>query len=365
MMPRYRLGTVAMVAGSLRAAIPLLRGATVRRLCTLALAGWIVAVASPARAAGVALVTYGKAESRLQALASEEVRRGLREAGWDIVPPFSEVENATVKGCMGEASPWTCMRFVTNNKGIDRLVAVQVDAEAVSGSQAQLVITGQLVWQSSSAKLAQTKYCLACKEEEVRTYAAQISKYLIDEYVLAMTVAKVEVKSQPVGAEVVLDGALAGLTNNVFITSPGKHQVVVRLGGYQNEQREIETKAGTVQKLEVVLRAAGEAKPSEPTAKGRGPLAPKVMVGVGAAVMVAAAGLAWKFDEDQTTYVEGDPMADTTYREWNVPMAIVGAAGAAVAVAGGVWWWRSNKRSTKPAVTATARGVSLGVTGSF
>ncbi len=364
MMLLPRLGKGTAVAGLIRTAICSPRASFVLRACTLVLAGWIIAAAGPARAAGVALVTYGKAESRLQALASEEVRRSLREAGWDIVPPFSEVENATVKGCMGDASPWTCMRFVTNNKGIDRLVAVQVDAEAVSGSQAQLVLTGQLVWQSSSAKLAQTKYCLACKDDEVRTYAAQISKYLIDEYVLAMTVAKVEVKSQPVGAEVVLDGALAGLTNNVFITSPGKHQVVVRLGGYQSEQREVETKAGTVQKLDVVLRAAGEAKPSEPKAKGRGTLAPKVMVGVGAGVTLAALGLFLAFDEDERLLSSEEFAKEPKYRDWGVPMAIVGATGVAVAAAGGVWWWKS-KRSTKPAVTATARGVSIGLTGTF
>lgn len=363
MMLLPRLGKGTLVAGPIRTAISSLRDAFVRRLCTLALAGWIVAAAGHARAAGVALITYGKAESRLQAIASEEVGRALRAAGWEIVPSFTDAENATVKGCIGNATPWACMRFVTNNKGIDRLVAVQVDAEAVSGSQSQLVITGQLVWHGSSAKLAQTKYCLACKDEEVRTYAAQISKYLIDEYVLALTVAKVEVKSEPVGAEVVLDGALAGLTNNVFITSPGKHQVVVRLGGYQNEQREIEAKAGAVQKVEVVLRAVGAEELPKPEAPGVG-LAPKVLVGVGAGVTAAALGLFLAFDEDQQTLSSAEFADKPTYRDWGVPMAIAGATGVAVAVAGGVWWWKS-KRSTKPAVTATARGVSIGLTGSF
>lgn len=321
-------------------------------------------MAGHAHAAGAALVTYGKAESRLQAIAATEVGRALREAGWELVPAFSDVENATVRGCMGDPSPWTCMRFVTNNKGIDRLVAVQVDAEAMTGSQAQVVITGQLVWHSSSAKLTQTKYCLACKDEEVRAYAAQISKYLLEEYVTAMTVAKVEVKSQPVGAEVVLDGALAGLTNNVFITSPGKHQVVVRLGGYQSAQREVETKAGAVVKVEVVLNAVGQEKLPEIETKGRGEFAPKVMVGVGAGVTLAALGLFLVFDEDERTLSSADFADEPTYRDWGVPMAIAGAAGAAVAVAGGVWWWKS-KRSTKPAVTATAQGVSVGLTGTF
>lgn len=323
-------------------------------------------MAGHAHAAGAALVTYGKAESRLQAIAATEVGRALREAGWELVPAFSDVENATVRGCMGDPSPWTCMRFVTNNKGIDRLVAVQVDAEAMTGSQAQVVITGQLVWHSSSAKLTQTKYCLACKDEEVRAYAAQISKYLLEEYVTAMTVAKVEVKSQPVGAEVVLDGALAGLTNNVFITSPGKHQVVVRLGGYQSAQREVETKAGAVVKVEVALQPAGAAA-VEPESKSwrDSTLVPKVMVGAGVVTMVAAAvlGLSNLVDEDKQTYPT--ETSQRTYTDWGRPMAIVGATSAVVAVAGGVWWWRNSKRSTKPAVTATARGVSLGVTGSF
>lgn len=364
MMQPSRQRAAASVVDSTRTAVRSApESVVVRWLCRLVVVGSLLVAAGQAHAAGVALVTYGKAESRLQALAAAEVGRVLREAGWEVVPPFSEVENATVKGCMGEASPWTCMRFVTNNKGIDRLVAVRVDAEAVSGSQAQLVITGQLVWQSSSAKLAQTKYCLACKDDEVRTYAAQISKYLIDEYVLAMTVAKVEVKSQPVGAEVVLDGALAGLTNSVFITSPGKHQVVVRLGGYQREQREVEAKAGAVQKLEVVLQPVGVAV--APKSGGGAGLAPKVMTGAGVAVMVAAAALYFAFDENQKTLSTEGFAAEPTYRDWGVPMAVAGAAGAAVAAAGGVWWWRSGKRSTKPAVSATARGVSVGVTGSF
>lgn len=368
MMQLHRLGRVALVAGPTRTAIHSVRPAAALRwlgslAVALVVALWVVA--GHAHAAGAALVTYGKADSRLQTIAATEVGRALREAGWELVPAFSDVENATVRGCMGDPSPWTCMRFVTNNKGIDRLVAVQVDAEAMTGSQAQVVITGQLVWHSSSAKLTQTKYCLACKDEEVRAYAAQISKYLIEEYVTAMTVAKVEVKSQPVGAEVVLDGALAGLTNNVFITSPGKHQVVVRLGGYQSAQREVETKAGAVAKLEVVLQPAGSAGSPEPELGGGAKLQPKLMVGAGVAVMVAAAGLYLALDEDQQTLPSDELRDNPTYTDWGVPMAIVGAAGAVVAAAGGVWWWRSSKRSTKPAVTATARGVSLGVTGSF
>lgn len=355
-----------MVAGPTRTAIHSARPAAARRwlgslVVALVVASW--GMAGHAHAAGAALVTYGKADSRLQTIAATEVGRALREAGWELVPAFSDVENATVRGCMGDPSPWTCMRFVTNNKGIDRLVAVQVDAEAMAGSQAQVVITGQLVWHSSSAKLTQTKYCLACKDDEVRAYAAQISKYLLEEYVTAMTVAKVEVKSQPVGAEVVLDGALAGLTNNVFITSPGKHQVVVRLGGYQSAQREVETKAGAVVKVEVALQPAGSTEEPEPESGGVG-LAPKLMVGAGVAVMVAAAGLyLGDVGYSTKTYRVKEDYENNKYNnEWR---AVLGAAGAVIAAGGGVWWWRSSKHSTKPAVTATARGVSLGITGSF
>jgi hypothetical protein len=322
-----------------------------------------VGIGSAQAAPGAALVVYGKADKRLQGVIFGELERSLRAAGWNLVAPFTEAETAVVAGCMSKPTPWTCMKHIVNGKGIDRLVAARADNDG-----SQLVVTGALVHLASSAKLEQTRHCIACSDDEARSYSADIAKTLLADHALEVNAAKLQLRSEPLGAEVVLDGRVVGLTNNVFITTPGEHTLEVRLKGYQPETRKVTASPGKTVEAAFTLRREGEALPPPPDPEveggGRSKL-PLVVIGVGVATMVAAGGLFLAFDEDQKTFTSDTaPGYEQHFYDWGVPMAIMAGAGAAVTIAGGVWWWTS-RSSTKPLVSTTSHGVTFGVTGSF
>lgn len=360
--------SVASVVASVVASAPGRRARTRRSAlvmlvaCTLAL----LCAAGPALAGPSALVVYGKADKRLRGIVFGEVERVLREAGWQLIAPFSEAEVEVVSGCMSTAVPWTCMRVVVaSRKTIDRVIAVRVEVEPVSGAQSQVVLTGQLVQATLSSKLEQTRYCGACSDAELRAYAVEVSKLLLDERAVLAGTTRLEVKSEPMGAEVLIDGKVVGITNNAFPTTPGEHTVEVRMKGYAPETRKAAAVDGKTVSTSVTLRPPTDLGSPSEQAPGSSGLLPKVMVGVGVAAIVAG-GVVFALDEDKTIFeTKAEKDADPTYREWALPGIATMAAGAVITGVGGYLWWRSGSSATKPTVATTAQGVTLGLAGTF
>lgn len=341
--------------------------AAARHAAALAVALVVLASAlGAAHAATVtALVVYGKSDKRLQALVYGEVERELRAAGWELVPPLSDVESQSVSNCMSQPKPWQCMLFVVNRMKIDRVIAVRVEVESVNAKQTQVALTGQLVLAATSAKLEQARYCGACSDDEVRSYAAQVARMLLDERALLASTTRLDIKSQPMGAEVRIDGQVVGITNNVFPTTPGEHEVEVSLRGFPAQRRTLVAVDGKAVAAELELRASPGGSGSTGEGGGAG-LMPKLMVGTGAAAIAAGAVFLFVLDEDKREYAtQAEYEADPHYTDWGVPGVATMAAGAALAVTGGILWWRGAKSATKPIVATTSSGVSLGLSATF
>ena len=376
MMQRSRSGAVTGVAPLLQGAAGApgnrnrssRRGAVLSALLACALA--LLAEVSLAHATGPsALVVYGKADKRLQGIVFGEVERVLREATWQLSAPFDDAESQVVSGCMDKPTPWKCMRFVVNRKGVDRVIGVRVDVEAVSSTQTQVVLTGQLVLAETSSKIEQSRYCAACSDDEVRSYAAQIAKQLLDERAVLAGTTRIQVKSEPIGAEVLIDGKVVGITNNAFATSPGEHTLEVRMKGYDTVLRPVTAVDGKTVATAVTLNRP-EVRVSLPPGgeeggNSSGGVLPKVMVGVGAAAIVAGGVLVFFDGEEQPD----NPMKRTYYD--TTPFTIGLAAGGVLLSAVGAYLWlrapaKTESRSVKAATfMPTTGGFSVGLAGSF
>jgi len=56
---------------------------------------------------------------------------------------------------------------------------------------------------------------------------------------------KVAIQSDPVGADIIMDGQMVGQTPSTFDVPPGDHQINVQLAGYQDWVRRVHVLAGS------------------------------------------------------------------------------------------------------------------------
>lgn len=353
----------------------------------LALAAALILFAAPGRAHAAppsALFVYGKSEARLQTIVQNVVERVLRDAGWPLVPPFSDNEAAIVRGCVAKDAPWPCIENMATKKGIERIVAVRVDLEKSSDGTSQVIVTGRLVYAGSASFLEQQRFCGACSDEDLASYSEDVAKLLMDERAIQTGTTKVGVSSVPMGAEVHIDGELKGKTNSIFATAPGKHTVELRARGYKTEKRDFTAIDGKTVVVATVTMQAGEGGGEvggEVAVGGEGPQGsgggsigdegsgdvfrkwgPKAMVGVGGALVITGVVLLI-LDEPEVT--KKGPNVPKTHRETTLGGAVSLVSGAALAGAGGYLWWKYSKSKTAPTVSTSSNGVVVGVAGAF
>ena len=239
------------------------------------------------------------------------VDRKLRDAGWPLVPQLASNDATIVRGCLSKAAPWPCLESMASKKGIERIVAVRVEIERSPDGTSQVVLTGRLIYAGAPSKIEQKRYCGACSTEDLTAYGEEISKELLAERALLSGNTKIAVSSTPIGAEVRIDNKPVGVTNNVFATSPGKHNVEVRAPGHQSEIREVTVNEGKTATVSFPLRRG-----QSPTTPPGPPLA--------AAAPTAASGGA-----DVDVDVDGSGESSSGFRSWG-PKAMMGVGGALV-----------------------------------
>lgn len=341
-------------------------------------------------AAPSALVVFGRADQSMQDVVYAVVDRKLRDAGWPLVPQLASNDATIVRGCLSKAAPWPCLESMASKKGIERIVAVRVEIERSPDGTSQVVLTGRLIYAGAPAKIEQKRYCGACSTEDLTAYGEEISKELLAERALLSGNTKIAVSSTPMGAEVRIDNKPVGVTNNVFATSPGKHNVEVRAPGHQSEIREVSVNEGKTATVNFQMRPGqspttppGAPLPPGPPIVSSGDSGgsigdetdspsmfrkwgPKAMVGLGGALLVTSAVIAVFIDEDQESFdTPEELMAKPTYTDWSSTSIAFAVSGAAVAGLGGYLWWRWMPSDTTPTVSSSSNGVVMGLSGSF
>jgi PEGA domain len=311
-------------------------------------------------------VVFGKAEERMQEIVFQVVDRLLRQAGWPLVPQLSDSEAALVRTCLGKEDAWRCIEPMASKKGVRRIVAVRVELDHTTEGASQVVLTGRLVYVGSSSVLEQKRYCGACSDAELISYAEEIAKLLMDERAVQAGTTKVAVHSEPLGAEVLIDGKVVGITNETFATFPGKHTVELRLSGRKSVSRSVTAIDGRTVEVAVELELVGgqPVAPPAPTERGAPTLVPKLVAAAGGALMIAG-GILVALDEKQRTLPAAELAKDPTYFD-SAPGGVALLVGGAVAAGvGGYLWWRSGTGKPMPTVATSSQGVVVGLVGSF
>lgn len=165
--------------------------------------------------------------------------------------------------------------------------------------------------------------------------------------------ASVSVRTEPLGARVVVDGTELGLTPQAVELPPGEHTVAVDKPGFVAQQQTITVEPGTPQELVITLAAAppagkgkrGRAKakdqgPSTSTTAGRGlKIGGAVMLGLGVAGVATGVAMIL-IDEDpmpsRCSGTDVDFRGICRYRYDTLLGGIVGVAAGAVGIGGGL-----------------------------
>lgn len=162
--------------------------------------------------------------------------------------------------------------------------------------------------------------------------------------------ASVSVRTEPLGARVVVDGSERGLTPQTVELPPGEHTVAVDKPGFVAQQQTITVEPGTPQELAITLAAEPPAGKRKGRAKAKGPK-PSTTAGrglkIGGGVMLGL-GIAGVATGVAMILIDEDPMplecsgADVDfrgvcrYRYDTLVGGIVGVAAGAVGIGGGL-----------------------------
>lgn len=183
--------------------------------------------------------------------------------------------------------------------------------------------------------------------EKVELAASSLRAKLVEQKLAA---GKLMVESMPPAAMILVDGDEVGETPKMLSLPPGKHEIMVRLGGYELAGRKVNVVSGANKTIELTLVPQGSATSTVRTAGW-------ISLGVGLASVVAGIAL-FKVDGGggacSPMGVQCPSVRETTAGAW----ALTGV-GIAAAIAGGtvVYLYRS---PTGDRSKATAR---LGISG--
>ena len=146
----------------------------------------------------------------------------------------------------------------------------------------------------------------------------------------------IELKSEPTGAQIILDGQRIGITNGSFQTFPGPHHVTLERDGYLTESIQIAAAEGKPAQISAMLRAA----PVPVRAPGRLRARRSRLVGE----VVMAAGVAAILGGIMLHAANHPPVPESEEQYWQsaVPGTVIGVAGLAALGAGAYLWWRAD-----------------------
>lgn len=234
-----------------------MRGATFTALVTataISLApAW--AMAEP-RTGVLPLDMEGKLPPNGGAAISAEIDEGLRAAGATVVPTaeLSKTAGTSLSSCRDEA----CLQGVASKASATHLVRPSVRME-----ESDYVIALELVDASGKVVHQASQTCELCGLTEAQAVARSLAESLKEHLAVAGT-GTLTVRSDPPGAEVLVDGEPAGTTPLELPIAAGEHSIVLRLPGHVDEQRRVVVEAGETSAVEVPLVASAPAEDAKP-----------------------------------------------------------------------------------------------------
>lgn len=333
-------------------------------LCFAAASGPPLANAGTAKEHAV-LAVRGKGMDQEKAIAVQAVTAAMTRAGWALTPrTFTSQEAEELVKCLPAEQPWPCLAKAVRDAAVQRLAVLSLESQPTADGTPMTVVTVQI----ASADQQDTahggrRYCQPCSPDSLAKLTTAAAVDVLERMYLRSGKTFLEVRSEPLGAIVSVDGKRKGVTNAAFPVLPGAHRVDVVHPQYPAETRTVEIEEGKTEVMTIAFskrRAVGsEPAPGQSVDGGvsasprRSRLLPGSLI-AGGALLVVGGAVAFLADEDQPPLPgpeEPQPQSFTNTAPLGVGLAIAGAAAAGL---GGWLWWRSSSSGSSQRKPATS-----------
>lgn len=326
---------------------------------------WCVVLlgASSAVADVGAVIVTGTIKPRQREIVETAAIDALRASSWSFVEPaLSASERDAVIGCTEIDRPWACVARATQGKSLDRVALIDVRPDKSANDQ--LAITVQLLAAGNGVPTTEGRHCAKpCSDDTLRASTTEVVSMTASTAAARNPTATLEIRSRPEGAVITLDGQLVGQTNKTISTTPGRHTVLLQRDGFEPATRTIAVEEGKTEVVDVPLVATSivPGKPDQPPIEVPPPrpsrLWPLLTIGVGAAGLVG--GTVYSLTRSSP---DGPDQPKYLYSGAGIGVAI---GGGVVATIGVIWFLRSSRDDSRPTVSITSSGTTVGWTGSF
>ncbi len=216
----------------------------------------------------VLVVGGGAAERGQLAAVRGAIENTLRKAGWSwpARPPSQKEADSLIK-CEDSRSPWTCIPATISGlraSDIQRVFVLSVESRPAP--ERMLVLTARIIVASSPpAFVVRQRFCEQCSTGQLVQASEELTRQVFGDLDARASATAVAVTSDPPGADIRLDGSLAGKTPARLVTGPGKHLVTVTKPDFVYEVRTIDLAPGQTLAVGFIMHAAPSAGAPPPS----------------------------------------------------------------------------------------------------
>jgi hypothetical protein len=304
---------------------------------------------------GLVLIN-GDGEEQQREIVGQTIEAAVRDAGWSLPPkPLTKPQTSSMLACLDTKQPASCIPATLRTARV--FVVTIENQQAENGAPMVLLIGKAMVIDPLSTAIRQ-QHCERCANNDLTAASAELAKIVLQDLALRLGKTIADFRSEPDGAEIVLDGRRIGITNARFNTYPGKHVVRFEKAGRIAQTHEFTAvEEQSVQVTAVLPSSTVVRPPVKPPSK----LVPGVLLGAsGVLVLIGAHGIYQGMKDD----------SDDKYRYPRATEIGVGSVAVGVGAAGvGLYLLWKNSRvgspSSSPTVGVTSGGAMLGWKGAF
>jgi hypothetical protein len=313
----------------------------------LALAA-LIAHRSPARADGdVGVIVTG--EGSMQPQLAAQLADWLSRHGHTLVPsPLPSDAITALIDCVVIADR-SCARDIVEKRAKSaRMLFAQVDSKSAGSGTRDVTLTAYWFDKGHDA-VAERKICQRCTAQSLRVTADEIMRKLV-----GSGDGQVKLKSNPMGARIVIDGQAIGVTPLDWDLPRGKHTIEMDKPGFIPASREVVVVTDQTEVVSLALAPA--VAPERGIAWSR--IAPLAMVIAGAGA-IAAGGVMVAIDQDL------GPSEPAVIRNTGPAGVALMIGGAVVSGAGAYLLWFHSPKTSTPVAAITRDSAYVGWLGRF
>jgi hypothetical protein len=285
----------------------------------------------------------------------------MQSAGWTVSDQLDKKETHGLLECLEKEGQ--CFPKQLHARGIRGAIVFQADREASPNGNHVVVLVGKIVLSDRPEFVVLARRCDSCNDDTLAKTSSSLADALLQQLAVQVGRTLVSIRSNPQGADVLLDSKLVGATPVVTKTFPGKHVLQIQKAGYRAADRTVDATEGTTQEVSVELDidlATGKPRGDASRAGSeRGtPWGPIGMIAGGGLLVIGGGALLYVGQLDG----RGDPYR---YPRATTAGIMTGAVGLGLAAVGGWLWWRDSKKTRGPTVDASPTGAVVGWGGTF